>query len=124
MKNKIKNQSGFGLFGLFTGAFLATFFAVMAVSLLPPYLENFSVKSCLTSLVKDTSILNENEDRIKLALLKRLSVSNVTHVSKDDISIERNRDAITIAVDYNVQAKFIKNVDFLLHFDERKEVSL
>ncbi|MDH5256571.1 MAG: DUF4845 domain-containing protein [Gammaproteobacteria bacterium] len=123
-KNIKIQQSGFGLFGLFSGAFLGMFFMVMAIALLPPYLENFSVRSCLSSLAEDSSLLLESTDNIKSALLKKLSVSNVNHVLADNISIERSKQAIIINVDYNVQAKFIKNVDFIVHFDEQKEVSL
>ena len=121
---KNKNQQGFGLISLFSGAFLLMFFSMMAVSLLPPYLENFSVRSCLTSLSEDSAILNSNEDSIKTALLKRFSVSNVSHVTKKDISVVKGKKSVEIIVAYNVQAKFIKNVDFILRFDEKKEVVL
>ena len=117
-------QNGFGLLGLLGGAFLATFFSVVAVSLLPPYLENFSVRSCLSSLAEDTSILKKNEESIKAALLNKLSVSNVSHVSKNDISVVKDRTGIKINVAYNVQARFMSNVDFVVHFDEMEEVSL
>lgn len=110
--------------GLFSGAFLLTFFVVIVVALVPPYLENFSVRSCLTSLAEDSVILQKSEAGIKSALLKKLVVSNVSNVTTDDISIEKNRAGIKINIAYNVQAKFIKNVDFIVHFDEMKEVSL
>lgn len=119
-----KKQSGFGVFGLLVGAFLTMFFAMMAVSLLPPYLENFSVRSSISSLLSDNNILNENEKKIKKALLKKLSVSNVKSVSEDNISIQKEKEKVKIKVDYMVQAKFIKNVDFLIHFDESEEGTL
>ncbi|HFD31793.1 MAG TPA: DUF4845 domain-containing protein [Gammaproteobacteria bacterium] len=119
-----KRQSGFGVFGLLVGAFLTMFFAMMAVSLLPPYLENFSVRSSISSLLSDNNILNENEKKIKKALLKKLSVSNVKSVSEDNISIQKEKEKVKIKVDYMVQAKFIKNVDFLIHFDESDEATL
>ncbi len=120
----ISKQKGFGLVSLFGGAFLMLFFSVMTISLLPLYLENFSVRSCLTSLAADNDILSKSEEAIKAALLKKLLVSNVSSVSTDDIFIEKDKSGVKINIAYNVQAKFIKNVDFVVHFEEMKEVSL
>ena len=119
-----RKQLGFGVFGFLGGAFLAMFFAVMGVALLPPYIENYSVQSCISSLVEDKSILKLNEANIKTALLKKLSVSSVSNVTEKNISIDKRKDTVTINVGYNVQAKFIKNVDFIVHFDEQQKVNL
>jgi len=121
---QLKTQTGIGFIGLFGGAFLAIFFAIMGVSLLPLYLENFSVQSCVSSLVENEEILNQSETNIKSALMKKLSVSNVKSVKRENISINKGKETVIINIDYSVQANFIKNVDFLVHFDERKKVNL
>ena len=121
---QLKKQSGLGFAGLFGGVFLAMFFAVMGVALLPLYLENFSVQSCVASLVEDEEILNKSEASIKTALMKKLAVSNVKSVKRDNISIDKGKEVVIINIDYSVQANFIKNVDFLVHFDEQKKVNL
>jgi len=118
---KRSKQTGFGLF---SGAFLMVFLAVILIVLAPPYVENFSVRSCISSLAKDSAILAESADDIKTALLKKLSVSNVSHITEKDISIEKGNQIVKINVAYYVQTKFIKNVDFVVHFDEYKEASL
>jgi len=118
------HQKGFGLIGFFVRFFLFAFLSVTVIALFPPYLENFSVRSCLSSLAEDREILVKNEASIKLALLKKLAMSNVKHISMNDIVIEKAQGSIKINVAYVVQTKFIKNVDFLVHFDEVKEVSL
>jgi len=119
-----QKQHGFGLVGLFGSAFLVMFFAVMIISLAPSYIENFSVRSCLTSVSEDLTILSKNKKSIKQALLKKLSVSNVKSVTQDNIQIEKDRNGVKIRIDYEVHAKFISNVDFVVRFDESKEVTL
>jgi len=123
--NKItfKKQQGVTLLSLLIGICLIIVLTAGVVNVAPLFLENYSVKSSLVSLVDDVkSDPMVSEEEIKERLMKRLSFSNVENVSSDNIKLIRTVDATQIQVDYEVRTPFLGNIDFVVHFDDREDV--
>jgi len=122
-KITIKKQQGVTLLSLLVGICLIIVLTAGVVNVAPLFLENYSVKSSLVSLVDDVkSDPMVSEEEIKERLMKRLSFSNVENVSSDNIKLIRTADATQIQVDYEVRTPFLGNIDFVVHFDDREDV--
>lgn len=122
-KNSIKKQQGVTLLSVIIGIALIVVLTAAVVNIVPLFVENYSVKSSLVSLVDDVKskpIVTEEE--IRQRLLKRLHFSNVENVKSDNIKLIRGEDATRIQVQYEVRTPFLGNIDFVVHFDDVEDV--
>lgn len=118
-----KQQAGMGFLGwLFVLALLALL-GLGVLRLFPIYLEYFNVKASLESLANQSDLQKMGNNEIRNALLKRLDINEVDHVTKDNIEITNTRNTLTVAVDYEVRTPFLANIDLVAHFYRAIEVS-
>lgn len=113
-------QRGMTLTGVLIGAALVAFLVYSGAKLAPIYLENYSVKSSLSSLAGEEG-KGGSVREIRDHLLRRLQINNVQNVKPDHINvrIEGNRRIVT--VDYEVRTRFYGNLWLLSSFNEKVE---
>jgi len=102
---------------------LVLFVVALVIKLFPIYLENFSVAAHLKSLAEDSATASMTDKQILSTLKKRFDLDDVTHVSDDDIFIERSKGGpMIIAVEYEVRTPAFGNVDMVVSFVDEVEV--
>jgi hypothetical protein len=121
MKN-YNNQRGVTMVTIAAGLALLAFFVLIAVTLVPVYLENFSVGSHVSRLGKDMRASEMTKDEIKKTLLKRLDIDDVKNVAREDIIVTDIPGGYQVEVDYEVRKSFLGNVDVVVYFTETTEV--
>ncbi|ADJ27631.1 DUF4845 domain-containing protein [Nitrosococcus watsonii] len=117
-----KRQGGMSFLGWILVLALLALVGLGMVRLFPSYMEYFSVKTSLESLANQPDLHAMGKSNIRNALLRRLDINDVTHVSKDNIEITKTRRTLTIAVDYEVRTPFLGNIDLIAHFNPLIEV--
>jgi len=115
-------QDGMTYLGMLMLLIVVAFFAVVAIKVLPIYLENFKVKSSLESLAQeaksDPSSLSPLE--LEKLLLNRLAVNDVDHVKKDDIKISKEGHKTVVVVNYEARVTLFDNLDLVARFPDNR----
>jgi len=121
MKNYNK-QRGVTMVTIAAGLALLAFFVLIAITLLPVYIENFSVSSHVSRIGKDVRASEVTKEEVRKTLLKRFGIDDVKSVERQDISITDIPGGYQIEVDYEVRKHFLGNVDVVIYFTETTEV--
>ena len=121
MKNYNK-QRGVTMVTIAAGLALLAFFVTIAITLVPVYMENFSVSSHVSRLGKDSRTKEMTKEEIRKTLLKRFGIDDVKNVERQDILVSDIPGGYRIEVDYEVRKSFLGNVDLVVYFTETAEV--
>lgn len=108
---------GFVLLMVFVG-----FFALLALKLIPVYLDHYKVVSVLKSLEHDKDLPSRGRDEILGTFEKRWDIDMIDSVTRDDVTITKDMHRIKIQIAYDVTKPIFGNVDVLVHFDDSIEV--
>lgn len=117
-----KNQYGVGLIGALGLLGLLAVVVLLAVRLVPVYLEAFNVGSSVESLAHE-QIAELADDEIKDRLMKRLNINAVSNVKKSDIIVNRDGNEITVAVRYEARTPILGNLDAVARFNKSGAVA-
>lgn len=115
-------QDGISLGGVLLVLALIGLAALVAIRLVPVYLESFTVKESVISVVDEAKREPLTPVQMRDLIVKRFRINNVKVVKKDDIIIKREGFFYKITVDYEVRTPFIQNIDFVVKFENHGEV--
>jgi hypothetical protein len=121
MKNYNK-QRGVTMVTIAAGLALLAFFVLIAITLVPVYIENFSVGSHVSRIGKDVRASEMTKEEVRKTLIKRFGIDDVKSVERQDISITDIPGGYQVEVDYEVRKHFLGNVDVVIYFTETTEV--
>lgn len=116
----MRKHSGMTLIGFIFVLIIAAFFALMAMRLVPPYIEYFGVVKAMKALANepDASHLSLSQVRARLAFKASFQYVGDDTLNARAIRLERERGQVNLVVQYDKQVPFLYNVDFLLHFNK------
>lgn len=120
--NNYNKQRGVTMVTIAAGLALLAFFVLIAITLVPVYIENFSVSSHVSRIGKDVRASEATKEEIRKTLLKRFGIDDVKSVERQDISITDIPGGYQVEVDYEVRKHFLGNVDVVIYFTETAEV--
>lgn len=95
------------------------FFIVIGITLVPAYIENYSVKNILASLEQDRQAAKQTPKQIKDTIMKRLKINGVYEFDRDAIKVKKERDGQTVIIDYEVRKNIVGNVDAVMSFSDQ-----
>ncbi|HEX7971827.1 MAG TPA: DUF4845 domain-containing protein [Thiobacillus sp.] len=101
---------------LFVAAVLVAI-AMLAMKLVPAYIEFFSVKKILATMGQDADLKSKSNTEIRNDFIKRANVGYVTVVKPDDLSIERRDGTPVISVAYEFRTQLVGNVSLVVNFN-------
>ena len=117
-KRSVKPQQGMTFLSLLAVIVVGSFFAVLAMKLVPSYIEYFTVKKALGRLAHDPDFSNMSKSQVLEAFNKTTAVDNITSVDSKDLSFLRDESGKTVvSVDYQVVVPLAANVSVLLDFE-------
>jgi hypothetical protein len=109
-------QRGLTMFGfLFTAAVLVMV-ALLAMKLVPAYIEFFSVKKILSTMGQESDLKSKSNGEIRSDFARRASVGYVTVVKPEDLTVDRHGAVPVISADYAYRAKLVGNVSLVVDF--------
>ena len=120
---RLTNQKGMTAIGWLFVLVLVLVFAIIAIKLIPMYLDGFKVYSSLESLQNDSQAKGKPAIEIRKLLMRRLDVNMVNDVSPQDISITRSRNGVTVSVDYEARRSLFGNLSVVVAFKKSVEIS-
>ena len=117
-----KRQAGLTAISMAVLLVIGAFFVLLALRLVPIYLENFKVRSHLQTLAKDPEIRSMSDEEILDKLFRRFDIDDVDNVKRDDVVIEELEDKKRrITITYEVRTSALANVDMIASFVEQAD---
>lgn len=110
------SQRGLSMFGFLFVAVVLVFVAMLAMKVVPAYIEFFSVKKILNAMGQEAGLAQKSNAEIRSDFSKRASVDYVTAVKPEDLTIERHGPVPTISVAYEFRTPLVGNVSLVIDF--------
>lgn len=110
------------MIGLLLLIFIGGFFVLLALRLIPAYLEYFSVASSLDSMKTQGGLADKSPSDLRDLLDRRFEVNNVEHITAREVTIRPVNGGKQLEAKYQVEVPILGNVDAVVKFD--KQVTL
>ena len=110
------NQRGLSMIGFLFVAVVLIFVAMLAMKLVPAYIEFFSVKKILAAMGQDPALRSKSNSEIRSDFSKRADASYVDAVESSDLTIERSSAGTVVSVDYEFRTKLLGNTSLVVDF--------
>jgi hypothetical protein len=122
MRHDLQKQRGMTGIGWLLVLFLIGFFTLLTFKLVPSYLENYTIKSVLSSLEEEPLITTKSAHDVERMIMARLNTNGVREVKSDAVKIEKKPGQMKITIAYNVQKHLLGNVDVVMKFENYVEL--
>lgn len=120
--DRIPTQGGMTLIGWVIVLGLIAFFSLLAIRLVPVYMDNYKVQGTLNSLKEEPYITQKPPEEIRRLIERRLDINDVQTVQAKDFKITRQSAHMTIGTEYEVRRPFLGNVSLLVKFHNQVEM--
>ena len=109
-------QRGVSMLGFMLIAVAVIIIAMLAMKLVPAYIEFFSVKKILNSMGQDAETKSMSNIEIRKSFSKRANVGYVTVVKPEDLSIDRSGGKMVISTEYEYRTPLVANISLVVDF--------
>ena len=109
-------QRGVSMFGFMLVAVVVIIFAMLAMKLVPAYIEFFSVKKILNAMGQDSETKSMSNIEIRNSFSKRANVGYVTVVKPSDLEIDRSGGKMVISTEYEYRTPLVANISLVVDF--------
>jgi len=116
-------QRGLTMIGFLFVAVMLVFVAMLAMKLVPAYIEYFSVKKVLSSMGQESDIKSKSNAEIRTDFANRASVAYVTVVKPEDLSVDRRGGTPVISANYTFRTKLFGNISLVADFSASSDPS-
>lgn len=117
-----ERQQGMTLLGLLVALILAASVTMLGLRIIPIYLESMTVSSVVDDVAANPELGGAQPAEVRSALMRQLQVNNVDKLGRNDISVERSGEGVTIVVAYERRFPLIANLDGVASFREEAMV--
>lgn len=109
-------QRGLTMFSFLFVAVMVFFVALLAMKLVPAYMEFFTIKKILTDIGSNPNIKTMSNMEIRSMYGKRAMIDNISTVQPADLEIGRQNGVSVVSVSYIYQTPLVANVSLLVEF--------
>ena len=113
---KMHKQRGVSMLGFMFIAVVVIMIAMLAMKLVPAYIEFFSVKKILNSMGQDNEVKSMNNVEVRTAFSNRANVGYVTVVKPEDLNIDRSGGNMVISTEYEYRTPLVANISLVVDF--------
>ncbi len=116
LRSMKSQQRGLTMLGFLFVAVMLIFVAMLAMKLVPAYIEFFSVKKILNTMGQESDLKSKSNAEIRNDFIKRADVGYVTVVKPEDLTIDRRDGGLVVSADYVFRSKLVGNVSIVVDF--------
>jgi hypothetical protein len=109
-------QRGITMSGFLFVAVIFIVIAMLAMKLVPAYIEFFSVKKILATMGQQSDIGSKSNAELRSDFSRRASVDYVTVVKPEHLTIDRRGGVPVISADYEFRTPLVANVSLVVDF--------
>ena len=107
-------QSGVTLMGLFIALFVIIIAALLAMKLIPAYMEYATAKNAIDAIARERNAQNAAE--VRRAFDARAAIDNITAVKASDLEISKDGAGLAIGFAYRKEVPLFSNVGVYIDF--------
>jgi len=114
------SQKGASFFGWLAVIALLIFAMVIAMKLVPIYMDHYALRNIITSVNEDPTIKIRSLRDLNSHIDKGLQINSIRDINpKEAIKVTASgNDVYTVVIKYEQRAPMLNTVDLLVHFDE------
>jgi len=109
-----KNQLGVTLTGLFMTLFVIVLVALLAMKLIPAYIEYATAKKAIDAIARERQATTPQE--VRRAFDARAAIDNIEAVKSSDLEITKAGNEMVIGFTYRKEVPLVANVGLYLDF--------
>ena len=109
-------QRGLSMIGFLFVAVVLVMIAMLAMKLVPAYIEYFSVKKILATMGQESDLKSKSNADIRNDFAKRAEIGYVSAVKPEDIVVDRHGAVPVVSTDYTFRTKLVGNVSLVIDF--------
>jgi len=118
----MKKQKGLTLISWLGILAVVLFNAIIALNVVPVYVNDHSVKTMMKNLENDSTVRGQTPKKLKEIITKRLRVNNVYSVTTEHITIKKVKNDYLITIEYQPRGKLIGSLDYIVDFKHEARV--
>lgn len=116
-------QRGLSMIGFLFVAAVLVMIAMLAMKLVPAYIEYFSVKKILATMGQEPDLRSKSNGELRSDFAKRANTGYVTVVKPEHLTIDRSGGTPVISADYEFRTKLFGNVSLVVDFSASTDPS-
>jgi hypothetical protein len=117
--NLAKRQQGMTFISWLLVLGIVGFFAMIGLTMVPVYLEHYSIKHVLMSFEQEHDLSKKSPSEIRALMKKRLKINGVYEFDvRNNLKIKRLKAGTEVRVQYEVRKPVVGNVDLVMSFDD------
>lgn len=116
-------QHGLTMIGFLFVAAMLVALAMLAMKVVPAYIEFFGVKKVLADMAHQSDLRNMSNVEIRNDFEKRASVGYVKGVDGKDLMIDRRGGVPVVSAEYTFRTKLVHNVSLVIDFSASSDPS-
>jgi len=101
---------------------LGAFLGLIALKLIPIYLQAFNISTVVTQLPDEPFIGDKGPAEIRKSLMARLKINSVYDFNPNNIVIKKGLNTYLVDVSYEVREPVLANVDIVVSFSNQVEI--
>ena len=107
-------QGGVTLSGLFIWLFILIILALLAMKLIPAYMEYGTAKNAIQAIARDRQTSTPQE--VRRAFDARAQIDNISALKSADLEISRDASGVVIAFAYRKEVPLFANLGLYIDF--------
>jgi hypothetical protein len=120
---KNHSQSGITLIGFLLILMVVGFFAFLGMRLFPVYTEYYGVLQAMKAVAAEPGIATKTPEQVKDSLDRKLYISYVTSVKKNNVRVTRQGGDYQLNVSYEVRGALVYNLEFIATFNHTETLT-
>ena len=120
----MKKQKGLTLITWLVIIAILAFNGLLALNVVPVFINDSSVKSIMKGLETDSSVRGVGPAKIKDIVSKRLRINNIYDITNDKIKIKKTRTAYLVTIEYEPRGKLVGPLDYIVSFKHEARIQL
>ena len=109
-------QHGLSMIGFLFVAAVLVMIAMLAMKLVPAYIEFFSVKKILATMGQESGFRSKSNAELRSDFANRANVGYVTVVKPEHLTIDRSGGTPIISAEYEFRTKLFGNASLVVDF--------
>ena len=110
-------QTGITLMGLIVGSFVLVLVALLAMRLVPSYIEYFAIKKAIVAISKEMAGRDGNVSDVRRAFQNRQAIDDFESVKATDLAISKEGSGFYISASYRKEVPLFANIGVYIDFE-------
>ncbi len=119
----LTRQRGLSLISWMIVIAFLLFQGIMAMRVIPVYINDASVSSIMKELPNDSTLSHASVRKIRESIEKRLKMNNIYDMDPGDIVITPVQGGYDVTLDYDSRGSLIGNMDYIISFKHEATIN-